>query len=197
MTGAWRWLWLGAALATMFFYPLVSELVDGPFYLQWQRRNTLELVLVHLVLSALLGVLLRAADAVRGARLRLVGVLILAVIPFTSFLVFVALQLGLRDRLDSMAVRLPPASGAVLAGVAVLATLAAVALAPLRARAVVLGSIAVLSPLTVVMGANVLRHGPAACASRSGRALPAAAPRLPDVFVFVFDELDLASSTRP
>jgi hypothetical protein len=191
VTGALRWLWLGAALATMFFYPLASELVDGPFYLQWQRRNTLELVLAHLVLSVLLGVLLRAADAVRQARLRLVGLLAVSAIPFASFLVFVALQLGLRDRLDSTALRLPPASGAVLAGAAALAGVGAVALAPLRARRVLLGAIAVLSPLTVVVWVNLLRHGLHDVVVEIGPgAPPAVSARLPDVFVFVFDELD-------
>lgn len=190
-TRPWRWLWFGAALATLFFYPLVSELVDGPFYLQWQRTNTLELAVAYVALSALFGWLLRGVDALPDARLRLVGLLVLSAIPLVSFFVFVALQLRLKDRLESMAWRLPPSAGAAVALAAVTTLLAAVAVAPVRARSVILGSIAVLSPLTVVVWANVLRHGLHGVTVEIRQAEPpAVVPERPSVFVFVFDELD-------
>jgi hypothetical protein len=48
-------IWLGCALAALFFYPLASSLADNPFYLQWQPRDLRETAIAGAILAAALG----------------------------------------------------------------------------------------------------------------------------------------------
>jgi hypothetical protein len=48
-------IWLGFALAALFFYPLASSLADNPFYLQWQPRDLRETAVAAVVLAVVFG----------------------------------------------------------------------------------------------------------------------------------------------
>src|SRR5262245_21697303 len=47
--------WLGFALAALFFYPLAAALAHNAFYLQWQPRDAIEVLVAATVLAALFG----------------------------------------------------------------------------------------------------------------------------------------------
>ena len=90
--------WLGFALAALVLYPLAVALESDIFYLQWQRRDTVEtvaaLALLSIVFAALVYVLWPRTGRVASAALALV-----AAGPVLSFLAGFARQLPFDDAL--------------------------------------------------------------------------------------------------
>lgn len=116
--------WLGFALAALFLYPLAAALNDNAYYLQWQRRDLLEVVAAWLLLWLAFGVALYYAWPSRS-RAGLVALLVIAALPMASLTAGVVQQLPFDNALiaasENRAIRLlAPALVAafVLSGVA-------------------------------------------------------------------------------
>jgi hypothetical protein len=84
--------WLGCALAALVFYPLAAALADNPFYLQWQRRDLLEVAVAWLVLAiaGIAGVWVTWARPTRAGN---AGLMAITTLPVMSLLAGVLQQL--------------------------------------------------------------------------------------------------------
>ena len=100
--------WAGFTLAALFLYPLAGALADDAFYLQWQRRDSLEALTALLLLSLLFAALAyavwpaapaqsaqsgRAAGPSRGGRGATLALLLIIALPLASFLAELLQQL--------------------------------------------------------------------------------------------------------
>jgi hypothetical protein len=190
-------LWYGAALATLFFYPLISGLVDGPEYFQWRRADSLELLTAFVLMALVAAVSLRSIDAIGNPHLRLGATLLLCAFPFASFGLRILRQLDSRAWLVATAdaVREGQVLAVVVALLGLTTALLLYARAPARVASGVLLVVAVLSPLTLLSAIVIAR-----CSRIDSvveiRPEPDMRPRRPgrgeldDILVVVFDELD-------
>ena len=189
--------WLGASLATMFFYPLLSAISDGLFYLQWQRANTLELLLAFLVIASTMGMLLFVAQLVKVWYVRIILLLLVCAIPFASFAIQVLQQVLGKQRLLPLAEVLDKNLPTVypLVVVALLTCLYATRRWHEVVQSCLVTLVLILSPLTVFAGITVLRHGfknPVIEVNKynPSKRMTQIRSSKPDIFIVLFDELD-------
>ena len=186
-------LWLGCALATLFFYPLISALSDAVFYLQWQPAHTAEFLLLYLLVAVLLGGLLALIDRLEDGFLKTLSVAALCLVPFASFAIQIVRQLRLVEQLKHAVGLLAgrPLIGLPLALIAIGTGLyATYRWAEPLGRALLM-LVLIISPLTAFGALAVARHGfvaPTIAIERDVAPAPAEPP--PDLFVLVWDELD-------
>lgn len=186
--------WLGFGLAALFLYPLAVALVSDSYYLQWDRLDIAQTMVVWALLAVMFGFAMfhLSGRTTRGAALALLAV---SAIPLASFAAGLARQLpfedALREAWESRALRLGlPAAIVVLTGVALALWPAGVAR---WLRRVLIG----LSPVSLVVVGSVLgsvSRPPAVVAVER----PPAAAVFPDaqgcgpVLAFLFDELSFS-----
>jgi hypothetical protein len=77
----------GLTLTSMFFYPLLTSLHDSPFYFQWKRQNTYELILVLCVASIGLAIVLWGAEALVTLPVRAPIMALVLMPPLASFVI--------------------------------------------------------------------------------------------------------------
>ncbi len=90
--------WLGFALAALFFYPLAVALDSDLFYMQWQRRDTLETLAALALLSIVFGALVFVSWR-RTGRASTLALAAVAAFPFASLLAGLLRQLPFDDAL--------------------------------------------------------------------------------------------------
>lgn len=191
----WLSLWLGAALSSLFFYPLVASLADSPFSLQWQPLHGLELGASFGALALVLGALLHLAEGLDRPRLRLAALTAVAAMPLASAGMYLLRQLGAVELLNEIAgssLALPVAGVLVLlVGGAGLGALKRplVACGAIQVALLIVSPLTLLSVLRVTEGSLetvpiVVTHGTDALHGEAGLS------DLPDIIVFLFDELD-------
>ena len=88
--------WLGLTLSTLLFYPLFASLSDNVILLQWQKKNTLELILVLILSAVIFTSLLWINSKLMSVVLRTAILLLLVFLPLFSFFYFFIEQLGLK-----------------------------------------------------------------------------------------------------
>ena len=193
-------LWLGFALAAIFFYPLAAALESDPYYLQWQPSHGIEAIVALLLLGVCLGVLLALALQ-SSSRRATAGLGLIALVPLLSFGAGLSRQLPIDD-----ALRAWWESGAVRYGVPAIVTAGAVAaflLRPAAVNVVLRRLLLALSPISLVvlwtlaqsvssMGTVVSRDALLSQrAATQGGATPGAAT-CPSILALLFDELSFA-----
>ena len=93
--------WLGFALAALFFYPLVVALDTDVYYLQWQRSDSVEAVVV-IALASLVFAALVYAIWPRSGRGPLLALIAVALLPLASLAAGLARQLPFDDALREL-----------------------------------------------------------------------------------------------
>ncbi len=190
--------WLGMSLTSMFFYPLISTISDGLFYLQWQGANSLEFLLAFVTIASIMGTLLFCAERVNVSYVRILFLLLVCAIPFGSFGIGLLSQLKLQTGLVVLVGQFISNNSGVVYPLIVVSLLTC-CYATRRWHEVAGRSLVILvliiSPLTVVTGVNVLRHGfkntvieiNKSDATKRGTQIASIDS---DIFIVVFDELD-------
>lgn len=87
-------LWMGMALASLFFYPLIASLHDQLWYLQWKRANSWELFFSLVLVSLFTAFALWSTFRCRVPHVKLLILLLIVSIPLLSFSIHVIRQLG-------------------------------------------------------------------------------------------------------
>jgi len=140
--------WLGFALAALFLYPLAAALNDSAYYLQWQRRDLLEVLVAWLLLCVVFGVAVYYVWPRRN-RGGVAALLAIAALPIASLTAGVVQQLPFDNVLiaasENRALRLlaPALVGAFIA--------AGVALWPAALGTSLRRLLLILSPVSLVV----------------------------------------------
>jgi len=88
-------LWIALTFVILFFYPLFSTLHDNYIILQWRFKNTMELILVIVLLTLVLTpILWLIHNKINDRRKQVVLLSIIFLIPFILFFVHLFRQLG-------------------------------------------------------------------------------------------------------
>ena len=186
-------LWYGAALASLFFMPLIQALQTGIVYLFWQGRDTAELAIAFAGLTLLFGAAWYALDRAAGApRLQVAGLTLLGAIPLASFGTII-----LRQLVDVSSARtIPPVVLLMLAIVLGTIGLATVVSIPALSLRALRGTALLLSPVTLIMLAafvQLARYPGTPAAYSTPQQATGSDSRdstaRPSVYVFLFDEL--------
>lgn len=184
-------LWYGTALASLFFYPLLRAIDGDIYYLLWQPEHSQEFGVAFGLLALLLAGAWRGLDRlVSSPRLQLVGTVLLALIPLTSFAVATVRQMPIKETLIPLmaapGVRLWLAIGLGAVAILVLATV------PGRALKAVRGGLLVMSPVSLIVAMTFLRlggyHQDSPISVTATRVVAQSGNRS-STFVFLFDEL--------
>lgn len=96
------YFWFGITLATLFFYPLLAALRDNIWFLQWSFRNTVEFLLIYLIISIILAGVILGIARLKYPRPKLLAAALLALVPLLSFKVNVIAQFGDKLALGAM-----------------------------------------------------------------------------------------------
>jgi len=190
-------LWLGVSLTTMFFYPLISTISDGLFYLQWQNSNTLELFLAFLTISSVLGVLLYVTESIQTSYRRIIITMLLCVIPFASFAIHISRRLVPGHLLISVAEWLAENSTVAypLVAISLLVSIYTMPRYHETVRRGLIKAVLIFSPLTAFAVVTVLRFGflsPIIEIKNDSHNITArrVTSNSRNIFVVLFDELD-------
>jgi hypothetical protein len=188
----WLSLWLGAALSSLFFYPLVASLADSPFMLQWQPMHGLELGASFAAMTLSLGALFHLAEGLARPRLRLAALVVLCAMPAASAGMYLLRQLGAVELLNQLA---QSSLGLPLA-IALLAALGTAGFfavrRPLFAVDAIRVTLLIVSPLSLLSAFQVTQQSleTVPIFVTPGEESPSSEADLPDVIVLLFDELD-------
>jgi len=190
--------WLGLALSSMFFYPLIASLTDGPYFMHWRWAHTAEFLTAWLGIAAVLGFLVWISIERLSSRLGLLGLMMVGLLPFSSMGIHLARQLDLRDALVESSRR------GLVVGLALPLTLGALALVlhPRlgqwrgRVRSLVVVVVIIVSPVSVLSLIAVVKAGfQSAHSAVQPRPLSEVSslpenPPLGSIHLLVFDEMD-------
>jgi hypothetical protein len=183
-------IWLGFALAAIFFYPLAAALDSDPYYLQWQPSHSVEALVAVGVLTIVFAALLHLVlpKSGRGATIALGAI---ALIPLLSLGAGLSRQLPIGGLLREL--WQTPSIQYGVPGVAAAVILAAFVLWPDALARGLQRLLLILSPIALVVMLTLVRtvSGSATLIERS--VSPAAsASTCPSIIALLFDEMSFA-----
>jgi hypothetical protein len=187
-------VWFGIALAGLFFYPLAAALDGNIYYLQWQPAHGGEALLAFGLLAVCGAAAARFCNRLSG-RSAAVAWLLLTMAPFASFATAIARQVKWAP--DLIRLWEHPLARIGLPAAIVTLLIAAVARRPALTVRAIRSTVAILSPIAVVVlvaFARASTHpGPVLRADRRDHRMPTdrVAP-CSSVVALLFDELSFA-----
>ena len=182
-------LWLGFALAAIFFYPLAAALDADPYYLQWQSPHSTE-ALIAVAIGALLTAPLIFLLVDRTDRRGAIGLGAVALIPLLSLGAGLSRQLPVDDALRQ-AWEVAPIRYGIPALVAAL-LVAMLGFRPRQAAAGLRRLLLILSPIALVVVIAIVRAGGRTPVPVEWFEAPHGAGQCPSIVALLFDELSFA-----
>jgi sulfatase-like protein len=190
------YLWLGLTLTALFFYPLVSSLSDGLYYMQWQIYNTYELLVCLLIGMAIFSSTIFLIEKISNKFVSSTGIMILSVIPISSFTIHLCRQLGFTSSLSQFSKMQFSGQSLLFITLVFCAIISVVMLFLFKELIgkIILSFILIISPVTVVIAMTIVQHGfkdtlidiPDENLKDSSNSEKS----LPNIYVLLFDELD-------
>ncbi|NIN33896.1 MAG: sulfatase-like hydrolase/transferase [Gammaproteobacteria bacterium] len=187
-----QYLWLGLALSSLFFYPLFASLSDGLYYMQWQVRNTFELLTCLLLASVFTGIVIALAENKLNELASAVVLSFLVAVPFASFAIHLVRQTGL----ISHAKKIGELANNNVSLVLVVAALLMLAFTYFivkwkhRMKQVIINSILVVSPISIICLLTLFQYGTHSVTVALENEPVAKQAERSDIHVLLFDELD-------
>lgn len=183
-------IWCAMTLTTLFFHPLITNIHDQFWYLQWTKQYTYEFILAYVLLSVLLTFILIAIGIIKGHRSKLAAAYFIGIIPFMSFGIQTIARLGW-GRIALEISDWIQRNIFVAVGIGIIIFLFVVALSYIRPRHILhigLVCLLILSPLNFLLFWTIgtINHFVNLTVDKSHAESESA---LPNVYVFLFDEL--------
>ncbi len=187
--------WIGFSLTALFFYPLASSLSDGLYYMQWKVYNTYELFACMILGMIIFGFVFSCVEKVSNKYISSIAIIVLSIVPLSSFIIHLCRQLELSEYLlrlydiSIMGLNL----SVVFSMFLLLAAIVLLTLFKDKVGKIVLSVILIISPVSIVVATTVCQYGFNDTLNEISIKIQKNdlnETTLPNIFVFVFDELD-------